>query len=238
MALGPISIVVVCIICIQHGIIRQHKKTQTHGLRVLMKVWAHILITIWKIGEKIIKIQAALCKMIKTLINIILIDRGLSKYINKFTVNMLKPITQEDIDRTEAESNRFRVVSDTLSLFGDIEDKAAKLKILKALLPQVNNNADILEILEEEISKLEKNPEENPNENSNGEEYGDDEFGGSFSDNEPLDLDSALDLETEEEPTDELAGLEGEGESEEGPSLPTPGETGVDLVNGTGEEEI
>lgn len=191
-------------------------------------------------AKKIIKIQQALIEMITTLINIILMDRGLSKYVNKFTVNMQKPLTQEDLDRTEAESNTFRVVSDTLSLFSDVEDKAAKLKILKALIPQITDNPEILEILEEEIAKLEENPKES---NGGNEAGGEEDFSGDFggSDNEPLNLDSALGL-------DELDNVEAEEETggeenmetpeESGPTLPTPGETGVDLVNGTGEEEI
>ena len=188
-------------------------------------------------AKKIIKIQQALIEMITTLINIILMDRGLSKYVNKFTVNMQKPLTQEDLDRTEAESNTFRVVSDTLSLFSDVEDKAAKLKILKALIPQITDNPEILEILEKEIAKLEENPEES---NGGNETGGEEDFSSDFegSDNEPLNLDSALGL-------DELDNVEAEEETSEeetpeesGPTLPTPGETGVDLVNGTGEEEI
>lgn len=192
-------------------------------------------------AKKIIKIQQALIEMITTLINIILIDRGLSKYVNKFTVNMQKPLTQEDLDRTEAESNTFRVVSDTLSLFSDVEDKAAKLKILKALIPQITDNPEILEILEEEIAKLEANPETSKGGDDNFDREDDLSGGLGGSDNEPLNLDSALGL-------DELDNVEAEEETggeenietpeESGPTLPTPGETGVDLVNGTGEEEI
>ena len=192
-------------------------------------------------AKKIIKIQQALIEMITTLINIILIDRGLSKYVNKFTVNMQKPLTQEDLDRTEAKSNTFRVVSDTLSLFSDIEDKTAKLKILKALIPQVTDSPEILEILEEEIAKLEENPEASKGGDDNFDREDDFSGGSGGLDNEPLNLDSALGL-------DELDNVEAEEETggeenietpeEESSTLPTPGETGVDLVNGTGEEEI
>ena len=192
-------------------------------------------------AKKIIKIQQALIEMITTLINIILIDRGLSKYVNKFTVNMQKPLTQEDLDRTEAKSNTFRVVSDTLSLFSDVEDKAAKLKILKALVPQITDNPEILEILEEEIAKLEENPEASKGGDDNFDREDDFSGGSGGLDNEPLNLDSALGLNeldnTESE--DEIGGEENiETPEEDGSTLPTPGETGVDLVNGTGEEEI
>ena len=192
-------------------------------------------------AKKIIKIQQALIEMLTTLVNIIFMDRNLSSYINKFTINMQKPLTQEDLDRTEAESNTFRVVSDTLSLFSDVEDKAAKLKILKALIPQITDNAEILKILEEEIAKLEKNPETSDTGN-NENNFGGDDFGslGGGSDNEPLNLDDALGLdELDNLNSEEETGEENiEAPEESGPSLPTPGETGVDLVNGTGEEEI
>ena len=186
-----------------------------------------------KYAKKIIKIQTALCEMIKTLVNIILIDRGLSKYINKFTVNMLKPITQEDIDRTEAESNRFRVVSDTLSLFSDIDDKATKLKLLKTLISQINDSPEILEILEEEIAKLESG--ENTESNKNTTENED-----NFSNEDNFDLDQALGFNNEDKENIEVQNIEETPEEEienEEEILPTPGETGVDLINNT-EEEI
>ena len=186
-----------------------------------------------KYAKKVIKIQTALCEMIKTLVNIILIDRGLQKYVNKFNVNMLKPITQEDIDRTEADSNKFRVVSDTLSLFSDIDDKVTKLKLVDALIPQVVTNPDILEILEQEIEKLEQTEGiETTTDDSN--EFGDEEFG---SDTDSLNLDSALGLESSDEfeMPNETVETE-ETSSEEIPELPTPGETGVDLINSTIDE--
>lgn len=186
-----------------------------------------------KYAKKVIKIQTALCEMIKTLLNILLIDRGLSKYVNKFTIKMTKPVTQEDIDRTEARANAFRDVSDTMTLFSDIEDKVAKLKILKALLPQVTTNPEVIEVLEDEIKKLEMS--EMPMDTSNNitprnNRDESDEIG----DNEPLDLDRALDLgpEFEDEPNEEQSA------EEETPTLPTPGETGVDLLTAEDEEEI
>ena len=178
-------------------------------------------------AKKILKIQAALTEMVKTLVNIIYMDRGLVKYVNKFTINMTRPITQEDIDRTEAESNRFRVISDTLSLFSDIENKESRLKILKELLPQITDNSDIIDIVDAEIEKATgETIETTPNTPPNNERE--------FSDDRSLDLDKALDLDSEETIDIETPPAEVE---EEGETLPTPGETGVDLVTGTGEEE-
>ncbi len=184
-----------------------------------------------KYAKKVIKIQTALTEMLTTLVNIILIDRGLSKYINKFIIHMTKPVTQEDIDRTEARANAFRDVSDTLTLFDStIESKESKLRILKALLPQVTTNPEILEVLDEEIAKART---EEPTGATPSRERGE-ESTREIDDNEPLDLDNALDLgpEFEEETTEET------NTEEETPTLPTPGETGVDLLNMTGEEEI
>ena len=90
-----------------------------------------------------------------------------------------------------------------------------------------------------QIEKLEGTPTTPKTDEGNG--FGDEDFS-EFSDldNEPLNLDQALDLGTEEENelgSEEITEPENNTEPEEnGPVLPTPGETGVDLINNA--EEI
>ena len=181
-----------------------------------------------KYAKKVSKIQNALCEMIRSLLNILFIDRGLPTYVNKFTVNMLSPITQEELDRRESERNQLGTVSDTMNLFTDIEDPLVRLKLLKALAGNLLNNAEALQILQEEIDKLENegqidvlNPET---------EQGQEE---TLSDSEPLNLDRELGLpepEETEEPGIEQTEITQTPEPEEN-TLPTPGETGMDLIN-------
>lgn len=183
-----------------------------------------------KYAKKIVKIQSAIIQMVTSLINIFLIDKGLSKYVNKFTIKMLEPVTQEEIDRKDSITNSLRLVTDTMSLLQDVEDKAARLKILKALISNVVNNNEVIDVLEKEIEKLEDEIPQNNDENENN-------FESDFSTGEEsgLDLDNALGLEPEEE---EIPNIENAEETVETTTaeLPTPGETGVDLVNNIPEE--
>lgn len=185
-----------------------------------------------KYAKKVIKVQAALTQMITSLINILLMDRGLSKYIGKFTINMLTPTTQEDLDRRDTIDRQMQNINDTVNLLSDIESVPAKLKIVKSMLTSVINNSEVIGIIEEEIEKLEIEEEKPTPESSNEEELSD-----NFESNESsFDLDSSLGLTSEKEPIENNEEINTEETTEE-ETLPTPGETGVDLVNST-EEEI
>lgn len=195
-----------------------------------------------KYAKKVVKIQTALCQMLTSLLNILFIDRNLPTYVNKFTVNMLAPITQEELDRREANRNQLGTISDTMNLFSDIDDPLVKLKLTKALVGNLLNNAEALQIVQDQIDKLEVEPKQKRKEEKSPQEKTEQE-----QDNQPLDLDRDLGL-TGEEPELEIETAE-QSETAEQPEesqqnqpgtennvLPTPGETGVDLINNT--EEI
>ena len=155
--------------------------------------------------------------MITSLINILLIDRDLSSYINKFTINMLLPITQEDLDRRDTTDRELQNVSAIMNLFPEIEDNATRLKMSKSLISNIVNNSDFIDLIQDEIDKLDNKEQQDQEseENFNIEET-----------EEPtkeFNLDKDLGLENNEEiiPTEE---------NEEN-TLPTPEETGVDLIN-------
>lgn len=188
-----------------------------------------------KYAKKVLKIQSALIQMITSLINLIHIDRGLSTYVNKFTIHMLPPMTQEDIDRKDAEVNQLGIIRDTMDLLSDIEDRSVKLKILKELLAKALNNPNVIDILDQEINKLE-NGEGDGNESKGKDDMGREESSlSSRRDTTPLGLDNSLDLDTaldlDNTAEEETVGEESVGETNND-VLPTPGETGVDLVNG------
>lgn len=119
-------------------------------------------------GESLSLISSRYAKMVKRIqntilqaltdaINLMLLDKGLNTYINKFTLHMQTPTTSEEKDRRENVTSKIAVVSDIMNLLSDIDDVASKLKILKSLLANVVTDSEIIDILQEEIDKLENN---------------------------------------------------------------------------------
>ena len=89
-------------------------------------------------------------------INLMLLDKGLDSYINKFVLKMQPPTTQEEMDRRDNMANKIAVASDIMNLLAEIEDASAKLRILKALLSNIITDPDVMDILQEQIDMLEQ----------------------------------------------------------------------------------
>ncbi len=182
-------------------------------------------------AKMIKRIQNTIIQMLTDAINVILIDRGLPNYINRFKLKMLAPTTQEEIDRRENIAAKVQLTSDTMSMMDLIEDPATKLKILKSLLKSYITDVEVIQLIQDEIDKLENPaPEETPTESEEVEE------------SEDMDLDSSIDvggLDTgEEEGGSSLAaaaGLGGEEETSEAGEgeevLPTPEQLGADFTD-------
>ena len=191
-------------------------------------------------AKTIIRIQNTLVQAITDAINLILVDRGLSGYINKFNIKMQKPITQDDIDRRDNMANSNQVTSDIMNLVdGLIENNSTKLEILKSLLSKYLINPEVLDIIQKEIDKLENQEETEETPTEETEEYGDGfDLGGDFevgggSENQMSDnLAAAIDNVGEETPigNEETGG----GESEE--ALPTPASLGLDFTDNNNPE--
>lgn len=107
-------------------------------------------------GKTIKKIQNCLCQLVTDILNLFLIDRGLDNYVNKFTIRMQTPMTQEEKDRREATDNRIRYIGDLMNQLGEVEDKEIKLKIYKSLLIPSVNNSEVIQYLDEYIGSLKK----------------------------------------------------------------------------------
>lgn len=105
-------------------------------------------------------IQATLCQMVTDLINLILLDKKLDSYINKFEIHMQPPVTQEDIDRRECQSTKVQLTSDIMDMLSDIEEPISRLRILKNLLVNIVNDNDIIEEIQNQINTLEEDAEE------------------------------------------------------------------------------
>lgn len=101
-------------------------------------------------------IQTTLCQMITDLINLILLDKKLDSYINKFEIHMQPPVTQEDIDRRESQSTKVQLASDIMDMLSDIEEPISRLRILKNLLVNIVNDNDIIEEIQSQINTLEE----------------------------------------------------------------------------------
>lgn len=177
-------------------------------------------------AKMIVRIQNTIVQTLTDAINLMLIDKDLSGYINKFTIKMRKPATQDDVDRKDNLTGNLQVTRDTMDLIdGVIEDNTAKLEILKSMLSSYMSNQDVINIIQEEINKL---TEEQPEEQKGREQLGTeeaittDEFG--VPEESGLAQDLGLAPTETEEPETQPA------ESEEN-ALPTPSELGLDFTD-------
>lgn len=104
------------------------------------------------------RIQSTVIQALTDCVNLMLIDKGLDKYVNKFELHMVPPTTQEEIDRRDNMANKVGITRDIMDLVQDIEDPQARLAILKSLLSGIINDPDVLDIIQDEIDKLEEEP--------------------------------------------------------------------------------
>ena len=165
-------------------------------------------------------IQNTYLQALTDAINLMLLDRGLVKYINKFVLRMQAPTTQEEKDRKDNMNNTISIISSVMGLLDVIEDPATKLKILKAMLSNAINNEDVITLIQEEIDKLEEQGTSSAD-MGGSDEFGDlggGDFGGDLGGGSTeMDFEGDLGVETggEELPTGEEAGMEAGGPPEE-----------------------
>lgn len=186
------------------------------------------------------RIQNTFIQALTDAINLILIDTHNDNYINKFTLRMQAPTTQEEIDRRDNIVNKVGMVRDIMDTLGDIETPSTKLKITKSLLSNVVNDNDVIQLLQEEIDALvaAENPEETPvaaespelsaEDTSGYGDYASGETDYGFSDSEPLNLDNN---DTMSMPDYELS-------DDEDLSLPSPGDLDIGDVSDATNPEL
>jgi len=107
-------------------------------------------------AKTIKRIQNTMIQALTDAINLMLLDKGLDSYINKYNLRMQEPTTQEQIDRRDNMSTKIAVASDIMNLLAEVEDASAKLKILKALLSNIVTDSEILDIIQTQIDLLEE----------------------------------------------------------------------------------
>ena len=107
-------------------------------------------------AKMIKRIQNTVIQAITDIINLQLIDKNLDSYVNKFTIHMLPPTTQEEIDRRANLSSKVQVASDIMTILSEVENATTKLKILKSLLSNIITDGEIIELIQGEIDRLEE----------------------------------------------------------------------------------
>lgn len=112
-------------------------------------------------GKMIKRIQSCMIQTITDIINILLLDRKMPTYVNKFVIKMVPPTTQEELDRREALQNAVSVTSDIMNLVSDFDDPVIQVKILKALLANTVPNDEVTQLIQEYVDKLEQDQENN-----------------------------------------------------------------------------
>ena len=69
---------------------------------------------------------------------------------------MKAPVTQEEIDYRNEFTNKINAISSLQGLFTDVEDKARRLRILKALIASLNYGDEINAEIDAEIAAVEE----------------------------------------------------------------------------------
>ena len=186
-------------------------------------------------AKMIKRIQATVEQAGTDIINLLLVDKGQTKYINKFSIQMVIPMTEEEKTRQDNMSSEIQIASDVMNLLSDIENPSVKLKILKALLSGTITNNEVIDLIQQQIDDMDAENEEGgiPGGDEDVEiDLGADErpSGGGLN----RMASSGLGGGEEEPPTEEeeVGGPEG---SEEGggEELPSMEEIGIDFADST-----
>lgn len=173
-------------------------------------------------AKMIKRIQNTLIQMITDAVNLMILDRNLDGYINKFEIHMLAPATEEEATRRDNLASEIQVTRDIMDLLSDIDNIPVRLTILKSLLSGIITDAEILQIVQDEIDRLEA---EGSSEDTTSESSEDNDF--DININTPRSSasdfsDDNMDFSMEEtEPTEETSSDE--------MILPTPAEAAADV---------
>lgn len=177
------------------------------------------------------RIQNTILQALTDAINLMCIDKGLDNYVNKFTLHMVIPTTQEEIDRRDNLSNKVQLVSDIMNMMSDIDDVPTKLKVLKTLLANTIDDPDVVALIQEYIEKLEtENNVENitPSEDTT---EGEEDANINISVGEPRSFNDTFGAELNSDNTEDNS------DNSEETVLPSPADLGIDMSDSQASEE-
>lgn len=115
----------------------------------------------YRYGKAVRRVQNVLIQMITDMMNLRLLDRGLEGYINKFQIKMHFPVTQEDTINQQYKKDQVDFIIQIMDSLDDVVDDAARVRVLRYLLPTVVDNNDVLNAVTEELEKGAKKIENN-----------------------------------------------------------------------------
>lgn len=182
-------------------------------------------------AKMIKRIQNTIIQALTDAINLMCIDKGLDNYVNKFTLHMVIPTTQEEIDRRDNLSNKVQLVSDIMNMMSDIDDVPTKLKVLKTLLANTIDDPDVVALIQEYIEKLEtENNVENitPSEDTT---EGEEDANINISGGAPRSFNDTFGAELNSDNTEDNS------ENSEETVLPSPADLGIDMSDSQAREE-
>lgn len=191
-------------------------------------------------AKAIKRIQNSLIQAITDAVNLMLIDKGLTSYLGQFTIKMLPPTTQEEIDRRDNKSQHVAIASDVMNLLSDIEDPVIKMKITKALISKIITDGEVIELINDQIDLLEDQAEEGSSNPDIDEDTLSDDFAdsslSSLSSSSSIDSDMPLDLD-DELGIDEIEETENiDDEFIDDLDLPNPDDLGIDMTDNNNPE--
>lgn len=185
-------------------------------------------------AKMIKRIQNTMIQMLTDAINLILIDTGNEAYINKFTLKMQAPTTQEEVDRRDNLSNKVGLVRDIMDTVADIENVATKLKIAKSLLSNTISDGEVIQLIQDEIETMEAQHEAEET-SVEDDMAGEEDY---YPDDAPMDFggnDSLSDLDGDEMTADDTNAEESEDEED---NLPSPADLDVGDMSDSSNPEL
>ena len=177
------------------------------------------------------RIQNTILQALTDAINLMCIDKGLDNYVNKFTLHMVIPTTQEEIDRRDNLSNKVQLVSDIMNMMSDIDDVPTKLKVLKTLLANTIDDPDVVALLQEYIEKLEEETDVENMEPSEDTTESEEDVNINVSGGAPRSFNDTFGAELNSDNT------ENNSENSEETILPSPADLGIDMSDSQASEE-
>lgn len=171
-------------------------------------------------AKMIKRIQNTIIQAITDVINIMLVDKKLDRYINKFQIRMQAPTTQEEIDRRDNTASKIQITRDVMDICSDISSDTIKLKILKTLLSTSLPDSEITQLLQEQIDEIEKEKKSDEPEISFKDET------------EPLETieDDQTSFDDFELPEEQIKEESLEEDKKDDEDLPSPSKLGIDMT--------
>ena len=126
-----------------------------------------------KYGRTLKRIQSAYISGIIDLINVYAYKKGLSDYMNMFTIKMVSPSAVEDNERDEKLKNHTDMIRDIMQVIND-QDEAynpqTKKKMIAYLAQTLLQDQGLTDILQEDLNKNENQPNYSSKENNEEDE--------------------------------------------------------------------